>query len=150
MSSVKLILLEDVENLGKAGEEVNVSPGFARNYLLPGDKATKASPGALRQLAARREKIEQQRLDELEAAKVLAQKIAGAEIAVSMEANEEDQLFGSVTSRIIADTLANEGIEVEHHRIQLQEPLKELGLFNVEIKLHPEVTATAKVWVVRT
>jgi len=149
MSTVKLILLEDVENLGLAGAEVNVAVGFARNYLIPGRKAMKASPGVLRQIAARKEKFEEQRRKDFEAMQVLAQKISQVELSIPAQASEDGQLFGSVNERTIAEHLQANGLAVDHHRIKLAEPLKALGMFSVEIKLHPEVTTTVKIWIVR-
>jgi large subunit ribosomal protein L9 len=147
--AVELILLEDVEDLGKAGEKVNVAPGYARNYLLPKGLAEKITPGALRQIEARRERIEAKRKQDLDNATALAAKIAETEITIPMQAGEDDQLFGSVTSHLIADALKEQGIEIESRKIKLEEPLKELGVFNVSIKLHSDVDAMAKVWVVR-
>jgi large subunit ribosomal protein L9 len=147
--AVELILLEDVEDLGKAGDKVNVAPGYARNYLIPQGLAEKVTPGALRQIEARRERIEAKRREELEAAQALAKKIEEAEITIPMQAGEDEHLFGSVTTHIISDALKEQGIEVEHRRIKLEEPIRELGVFNVAVKLHSDVEATAKIWVVR-
>lgn len=149
MASVKLILLEDVENLGLAGDEVSVAPGYARNYLLPRSLAAKASPGTLRQLSARKEKIEEMRRVELEKAKVVAEKIAAAEVTIPMQASDDDQLFGSVTERMIADKLTEMGMSVDHNHVKLEKHIKELGVFNVEVKLHQQLSVNAKVWVVR-
>jgi len=147
--ALELILLEDVEDLGKAGDKVNVAPGFARNYLIPKGVAEKVTPGALRQIDARKERIEAKREEDLADAQALAVKIAETEITISMQAGEDERLFGSVTANIIADALEAEGVAIEHRRIKLPEPIRELGVFNVEMKLHSDVTATAKVWVVR-
>ena len=147
--ALELILLEDVEDLGKAGDKLNVAPGFARNYLIPKGLAEKVTPGALRQIEARKDRIEAKRKDEFEAAKALAAKIAETEITIPMQTGEDEKLFGSVTSNIIADAFKAEGISIEHRKILLTEPLKELGVFNIEIKLHSDVMATAKVWIVR-
>ena len=147
--ALEFILLEDVEDLGKAGEKVNVAPGFARNYLIPRGLAEKVTPGALRQIEARKERIEEHRKDELEKSQALAAKIAETEITISMQAGEDEKLFGSVNVNLIAEAFEAEGITIEHRRIKLQDPIKELGVFNVEIKLHTDVVATAKVWVVR-
>jgi large subunit ribosomal protein L9 len=149
MPSVKLILLDDVKDLGLAGDEVNVSSGYARNFLIPQKKAVKASPGALRQIAARKEKIEAQRQDELASAQKLAEQIANTEISISMQASEDDQLYGSVTERIIEEAYAANGIRVDHQKIRLEEPIRQLGMFTFDIKLHVDVTAQGKVWVVR-
>ena len=142
--ALELILLEDVEDLGKAGEKINVAPGFARNYLLPKGLAKKVTPGALRQIEARKDRIEAKRKEELENAQAIAKKLEETEITISMQAGEDEKLFGSVTSHIIADALKEQGIEIEQRRINLDDPIKELGVFNVDVKLHSEVEATAK------
>lgn len=148
-NAVSLILLDDVEQLGLAGDEVKVAPGYARNYLIPQKKAIKASQGALRQVAARKEKIEQHRKDELQKAKDLAAKISELEITISMQASEDDQLFGSVTERVISDAFKEQGIEIDHNRIKMETHIKELGMFTVDIQLHRDVSVPAKVWIVR-
>jgi large subunit ribosomal protein L9 len=147
--ALELILLEDVEDLGKAGDKVNVTPGYARNYLIPRGLAEKLTPGALRQIEARKDRIEAHRKEEFEVAQALATKIAETEITISMQAGEDEKLFGSVTTNMIAEALKKEDISIEHRRIKLAEPLRELGVFNVEMKLHSDVMATAKVWIVR-
>ncbi len=147
--NVKLVLLEDVEDLGYAGDTVNVASGYARNYLLPRKLAVKASPSALKQVAARREKIEAQRKIELDKAQSLATRLANIEITIPMQAGDDSQLFGSVTSHMVAEELAKQNIEVEHRRIVLEAPIKELGAFTVSVKLHKDVNASLKVWVVR-
>jgi len=148
MAHVKLILLDDVENLGLAGEEVQVAPGFARNYLLPRGLAAKATAGTLRLVESRKTLIAARRNQELADAKALAAKLAEIELSIPMQATEDEQLFGSVTARMIADTLAAQGFTVDHSRIKL-DPIKTLGTFEVEAKLHADVVATLKVWVVR-
>ena len=149
MSNSKLVLLEDVEDLGYAGDTVSVSAGYARNYLLPKGLAVKASPAAVRQVAARREKIEARRSDELKKAQDLAARIKEIEITIPMQAGDDNQLFGSVSAHMIVDELAKNNLVVEHRRIELESHIKELGAYNVDIKLHKEVTAVIKVWVVR-
>ena len=148
MAHVKLILLDDVENLGLAGEEVQVAPGYARNYLLPRGLAAKATAGTLRLVESRKTLIAARRNQELADAKALAAKLACIELSIPMQATEDEQLFGSVTARMIAETLAAQGVTVDHSRIKL-DPIKTLGTFEVEAKLHSDVVATLKVWVVR-
>ena len=148
MANVNLILLDDVEKLGLAGDEVSVAPGYARNYLLPRGLAAKATPGTLRLVESRKAMIAERRAKELAEAKVLAEKIAQVEISISMQATDDDQLFGSVNARMIADELAKQGYAVEHSQVKV-EPIKTLGSFDVEVRLHAEVAATVKVWVVR-
>lgn len=147
--SPKYILLEDVEHLGLAGDTVNVASGYARNYLIPKGLIAKVSPAALRRIEANKMKIEARRKKEIEDAQELAVKLAEIEITIPMQADDNNQLFGSVTSHVIAEELADQGIEVEQHRIKLENPIKELGVFNVDVKLHGGTTATLKVWVVR-
>jgi large subunit ribosomal protein L9 len=149
MASVKIILLEDVENLGLAGEEVKVAAGYARNYLLPQGKATKVTKGALRQVEARREQIEAQRKTELDAAQALAKQLEEVEISIAMQASEDDTLFGSVTNRVIAEALAEKGIEIDSRRILLEDHIKTLGKFPVDVKLPRGVKSKLNVWVVR-
>ena len=148
MAQVNLILLDDVEKLGLAGDEVHVAPGYARNYLLPRGLAAKATPGTLRLIESRKAMIAARRAKELEDAKALAAKLAGVELSIAMQATEDEQLFGSVTARMIAEQLAAQGYTIEHSRIKL-DPIKSLGSFEVEIRLHADVTAKIKVWVVR-
>lgn len=150
MATEKLILLDDVESLGLAGEEVTVAPGYARNFLLPRKLAMKASPAAMRVFEARREKIEEQRKDELLKAQTLAAKLKEMEIEIAVQAGDDDQLYGSVTDRTIADKLHELGVELEHHKIKLEEHIKTLGKFDVEIKLHPEVRVETSISVVRS
>ncbi len=149
MAQVNLVLLADVENLGLAGESVRVAPGYARNYLLPRGLAAKATAATLRQLEARRGKIEEQRKQDLVNAQALALKLAEVELSLAAQASGDDQLFGSVTARNIAEKLAEAGFQIDHSRIKLDPPIKTLGSFQVEVKLHADVLAQVKVWVVR-
>ncbi|MBR2374588.1 MAG: 50S ribosomal protein L9, partial [Lentisphaeria bacterium] len=125
-----------------------VKAGYARNYLIPRGLAAKATPGILRLVESRKAMIAERRAKELAAAKELAEKIAQIEISITMQATDDDQLFGSVTARMIADELSKQGYAVEHSQVKV-EPIKTLGSFDVEVRLHTEVTATVKVWVVR-
>ena len=147
-SHISLILLEDVENLGLAGEEVHVAPGYARNYLIPQGLAAKATPGIMRLVESRKALIAERRAKELADARAVAEKIAQVEISISMQATDDDQLFGSVTARMIADELAKQGYAVEHNQVKV-DPIKALGSYDVEVRLHAEVSASVKVWVVR-
>ncbi len=145
----KLILLEDINGLGKAGDTVSVSAGYARNFLLPKKMALKASKGAVRQFEALKEKIEAKRRVELEEMQSLAARIAELEITISMNVGEDDKLYGSVTTHTIADEMTKLGVEMDHQKVILDKPIKELGAYDVTVKLHPEVDAKARVWVVR-
>ena len=147
-NQVTLVLLDDVAKLGLAGDEVVVKAGYARNYLLPRGLAAKATPGILRLVESRKAIIAERRAKQLADAKALAEKIGQVEISISMQAAEDGQLFGSVTARMIADELAKQGYAVEHTQVKL-DPIKTVGTFDVEVRLHADVTATVKVWVVR-
>ena len=142
-------MLEDVENLGLAGEEVQVAPGYARNYLLPRGLAAKATPGTLRLLAARKEKIEAKRAAERAAATELAAKIAELELNIAMQSAADDQLFGSVTPRIIAEALNEAGFSIEYTKIQIDTPIKTLGNFTVVVKIYHDIKAELKLNIVR-
>ena len=147
-NQVTLILLDDVAKLGLAGDEVTVKAGYARNYLIPRGLAAKATPGILRLVESRKAVIAERRAKELANAKEMAEKIAQVEISISMQATDDDQLFGSVTARMIADELAKQGFAVDHNQVKIS-PIKTLGSFDVEVSLHAEVATTVKVWVVR-
>lgn len=145
----KYILLEDIESLGKAGDVVAVLPGYARNYLVPKKVALKVSKGALRQFEARREKIEEKRNLEIEKIRQTAAKLAGLKIEIPVNVGDDNKLFGSVTPYTIAQRIVELGMEIDHHKIQLAAPIKDLGSYEVKIKLHPEVIVVLKVSVVK-
>ena len=148
-ATMNLILLQDVEDVGLAGDSVHVSPGFGRNYLIPRGLAGVASPAALRQLAAHKEKIEAKRKADTEAAKALVEKIQAAAVTIPMQASDDNHLFGSVTERIIAEPLAANGIVVDVHKLHLDGQIRMLGEFSVEIRILRDIVATAKINVVR-
>lgn len=148
-SHTTLILLEDVENLGLACDEVQVAPGYARNYLIPRGLAAKSTAATLRLIEARKDKIEARRAAELAAAQELAAKLAELEISIAAQAAADDQLFGSVTARTICEKLAESGFNIDHNNVRLETPIKLLGSYSVEVKLHAKVLAPVKVWVVR-
>src|SRR5262245_36114409 len=146
---MEIILLEDVKGVGDKGAIVNVKPGFARNYLLPRKLAITASSNATnlyRELVRQREVQEDRRLA---AAREHAARIQGVEINIPAAANEEDTLFGSVTETDVAEALTKAGHPVERSKIQLDEHIKQLGKYDVVVRIYGEVTATVKVWVVR-
>jgi large subunit ribosomal protein L9 len=146
---MKVILRTDVVDLGHAGEVVSVKNGYARNFLLPRNLAVEASKASMRALEHEKRQIaqrEKKRLGELEQ---LAQKIRATSVTVSREVGEADRLFGSVTSMDIQRALEQEGITVDRRLIVLDEPIKAIGVFDVPVKLHREVEAKLKVWVVK-
>lgn len=144
----EVILREDVENLGKAGEVVSVRDGYARNYLLPQGKAYEATAASLRRLEEESRRRDRAAAREEERAEALGRKLEGRSVTFQMRAGEEGKLFGSVTAADIANALAAEGLEVDRHVIGLEEPLKQLGVFRVPIRLHTRVRPEITVWVV--
>ena len=146
---MKVILIDDVPELGDRGQIREVKNGYARNYLLPQDLALKATPGNLKKALQSKTAHESKILKELETTRVLANRISNLSLTIERKAGDEDALFGSVTSVDLADALAAEGIKIDKRKILLEEPIRNLGVYTVEIKLHPEVMATLKTWVVK-
>src|SRR5436190_9758084 len=145
---MEIILREHVENLGRRGEIVKVADGYARNYLLPRKLALVATEGNRKQVERERVKFEAKEADDQRVADALAQRLASVEVVIVRKVGETEALYGSVTTVDIADALAAKGIEVERRKLQLHEPIKQLGEFDVPIKLHRDVTAHVKVKVV--
>ena len=144
-----VILKENVENLGRIGEVVKVTPGYARNFLVPRKLAVPANENNITAIEHQKKMLEKKRSAEKLSAEELAKKISGFTCNISRKTGEKDKLFGSVTAQDIADTLKAGGIEIEKRSIHLKDAIKSLGVHNVEIKLLPEVTASLKVWVVK-
>jgi len=148
MRSVQVILSEDVQSLGQAGELVNVKPGFAFNFLIPQGKAIAATEASKRELEHQRRVITEKVRRELEVLEGERKKIDGVVVEITAQAGEEGKLFGSVTTLQIAEKLAEQGIDVDRRRIDLPEAIKTLGEHAVVVKLHRQMTATIKVKVV--
>ncbi len=148
-ATMNLILLQDVEDLGLAGDSVHVSPGFGRNYLIPRGLAAPASEVALRQLEAHKEKIEAKRKADLEAAQALAAKISEMSVEIMMQASDDGHLFGSVTERVVCEAYAAKGINIEYQRVRMDKHIRSLGEYDINIKLHQDVLATGKIVIVR-
>ena len=145
MANQKYVLLEDVADLGLAGDEVSVSAGYARNYLVPKGLVTKLTPGTEKMLDARKEQNEARRAKELSDTEALAAKLSEVELTFTMQASEDNQLFGSVSARNIVEQLAEKELVVNHQQVKLEESIKELGSFDVEIDLKHDVKVTIKV-----
>ena len=144
-----VILLEDVPSLGKAGDTVKVSEGYGRNYLIPQKKAVFATEKNMKALGHQKRQV-QDRLGKVKKdAEKLAQEIHNLSCTFTKQAGESGKLFGSVTSMDIEGFLKENGIEVDRKKIMLEEPLKSLGMFTVPIKLHADIVANLKVWVVQ-
>jgi large subunit ribosomal protein L9 len=141
--------MQDVDKLGRAGDVVDVKEGYARNFLLPRDKAREATSGNMKMLEARkrREALENER--KVEAARALANRLSNLSLTITVEAGEEDKLFGSVTSDMISERLKEEGIEIDKKDIIIEEQIKKLGVYQVIARVHPLVKAALRVWVVK-
>jgi len=146
---MKVILKEDIEHLGRMGDLVEVKDGFARNYLLPKEKAFEATLNNIRVLEHQKRLINDKIRKEKKDAEELAKKISDFSVSIAVQVGEEDKLFGSVTSKDIAEALAAQGLTVDRKQILLEKPLKELGEFAVPIKVQHEVHAQIKVSVIK-
>ena len=144
-----VILNRDVKGTGKAGDVVKVSDGYARNMLLPRGYATEATEGNIRSLEKQKAVLAEKKAAEKQAAQELAEKINATEVVIKTKAGENGKIFGSITSKDIADTLKEQKkITVDKKKIQLDNPIKGIGEMTVNIKLYPEVTAKLKVSVI--
>jgi len=146
---MKVILTQNVDRLGKIGDVVTVKEGYARNFLIPNNKAKVACDGNIKMLDALKKKRAAEEKKVLDEAEALAGKISNLSLTISAEAGEEDKLFGSVSNDMVSLALSAEGINIDKRDIALDEPIKKLGVYNVSVKVHPEVKATLKVWVVK-
>ncbi len=149
MASMKLILRADVDSLGRLGEIVTVKVGFGRNYLLPQGLAMSATGANLKQFELERKKLQGKMDGFRAAAQEIADKLAKATVTITARVGEGDKLYGSITSSNIADALAAQGVEIDRRKIVLLDPLRALGEYTLEVKLHPDVEAKVKVAVIR-
>jgi large subunit ribosomal protein L9 len=143
---MKVILLKDVKGLGKAGSVVNASDGHARNYLIPRGLAKEATEGGLKSLELQKAAEEKRKREELAKAKALADKISSLTVKLKGKAGEGGKLFGSITSKDVAEAMEKQhNIKIDKRKIQMDSPIKELGVSTVEVKVYPEVSAKLKV-----
>jgi large subunit ribosomal protein L9 len=145
---MKVILTEEIRGLGTRGDVVTVKDGYARNYLLPKNLAREASAGNLKQIEHERRKWSLLAQQEKDTAQKAADKVKGVKITIEKRVGEHGHLFGSVTANEIADALMEKGIEVDKRRIELEQPIKNLGLHDVDVRLHRDVIAKIQVEVV--
>lgn len=138
---MKVVLKEDVKNLGMMGSVVNVADGYARNFLIPKDLAVEANVKSIKALEHEKKKIEEKAGKIKNAAQGLSEKLSSMTITLSAKAGEEDRLFGSITTMDISEALKREGIDIERKKIVLDEPIKRLGSYTVGIKIHHDVTS---------
>ncbi len=147
---MEVILLERIEKLGGMGDIVGVKDGYARNFLLPRKKALRATPENMQRFEHEREALEQLNSDRRDAASSAATRLEGESIILIRQASDTLQLYGSVSARDIAEAMAERGADVRRQQVRLDRPIKSLGVHDVRIALHPEVTVTVKVNVARS
>ena len=146
---MKVILREDVKNLGDMGEVVNVSDGYARNFLFPKKFAVEANTKNLKEFEHNKKVIAERASKIKESVKSEAEKLSAVSLTIKAKTGEDDKLFGSVTNMNIAEALASEGFNIDKKKIVMDEPIKRLGEYSVTIKLHPEISTQIKVQVVQ-
>ncbi|EPR37425.1 50S ribosomal protein L9 [Desulfovibrio sp. X2] len=146
---VQIILRADVDNLGRVGDLVKVKPGFARNFLLPQGLAMMASPSNLKRFELERKKLEAKMAGIRSAAQAEGDKLSGAAVELRVRVGEGDKLYGSVTSAMIAEKLAEQGFDIDKRRILLEAPIRALGDYAVPVKLHQDVKVDVSVRVLR-
>jgi large subunit ribosomal protein L9 len=146
---MEVILRQAVESLGKPGDVVNVSNGYARNYLLPHGVAFEATPGNLKRIQIERDRLDAAENERREAAQGLATKLEQVQLTFSAKVGEEGKLFGSVTAADIAHQLEAQGFQIEKRQIDLHEPIKALGVYRIPIRLHADVKPEIRVWVIK-
>lgn len=142
---MEVILLKELRGRGGEGDVIDVSRGFANNYLLRQGYAIKATPGNLKQLEERRKNIEKREEVRIANAKELAEKLNGLTVNVTVQVGEEGQLFGSVTAPMIADAIVDMGIEIDKRRVELGKPIKMVGEFPVDVSIYRDIKATVNV-----
>ncbi len=146
---MKVILKEDVKNLAAIGEIVSVSDGYARNYLIPQKMAVEANTRNIKEFEHNRKMIAQKAAKIKEQFKSLADKLSAITLTIKAKSGEDDKLFGAVTSMDIAEALKAEGFDIDRRKISLEEPIKRLGVYSVDIKMHAEIPLQVKVQVVQ-
>lgn len=146
---MKVILRQNFEALGRVGELVEVKDGYARNFLLPRGIAYSASKGNVRALEEEKKIIDKRSRQQLADAEVLSSELEKISVTIPVQVGEEDKIFGTVTTQMIADALKEKEYDIDKRKIEIDEPIKSLGIYGVSIKLHPSVTTKIKVWVVR-
>jgi large subunit ribosomal protein L9 len=146
---MEVILRQAVDNVGRPGDIVNVSAGFARNYLLPRGLAYEATPGNRKRIALEKARLEAAENKRIGEAQELASRLEQVSLTFSARVGEEDKLFGSVTAADIAQQLQAQGLPVEKRQVDLHEPIRALGVYKVPLKLHADVKPEIRVWVIK-
>ena len=146
---MKVILRQNFEPLGQIGDIVEVKDGYALNYLLPRKIAYAALKGNLRALEEEKKTVAKKSEQELRDAEAIAVELEKTSITIPVQVGEEDKIFGTVTTQMIADALSEKSFKIDKRKVELEEQIKTLGIYSVNIKLHPKVSSKIKVWVVR-
>jgi len=146
---MKVILNKDVERIGRSGQLVKVKDGYARNYLFPNGLAISATAANLKRIEQEKARKTTQMEKSKKEALSLSEKLAACSLTIAVLVQEEEKLFGSVSAQDIQRALKDEGFEIDKLLIVLDEPIKQLGIYEVSVALHPEVTAKVKIWVVK-
>jgi len=146
---MEVILKQDVDKIGKAGAVVKVKDGFARNFLIPNNLAVPLNPSNLKKLEQEKTKKDEHLAKIKKDAEELNNRLTNFSLTLAALIKEEEALYGSITSQDIANALKEEGFDIDKSCIALDEPIKALGIYEIPIKLHPEVEAKIKVWVVK-
>jgi large subunit ribosomal protein L9 len=146
---LKVILKEDVPGLGKAGEAKQVKDGYARNFLFPNNLVVLSTVNSIKQIEKEQKNREAKREQERKKAQEVAARLVNLSVTIAAEVNEEEKLYGSMGAQDIAKALEAEGIQIDKKSIHLKSPIKELGIYDVDVKLHADVVSKVKVWVVK-
>lgn len=146
---MEVILRNAIDKLGHPGDIVTVSPGYARNYLLPRGLAFEATPGNKKRIALEKSRLEAAEAERRQAAESVAERLSEVSVTFAARVGEEGKLFGSVTAADIAHQLEAQGFHIEKRQIELSEPIKSLGMYKVAIRLHVDVKPEIKVWIIK-
>ena len=146
---MKVILLKDVDRVGQAGDVVQVADGYARNFLIPKSQALMATDANRAKFETRRRQHEAGAERERRAAEELATKLSAISLTAQVKVGEGDRLYGSVTAQNVVDLLKEQGFDVDRRKIELEEPIRTLDVYNVNVRLHADVIASVKIWVVK-
>jgi len=146
---MKVILRQNYEPLGAIGDVVEVKNGFARNFLLPRKIAYIAIGGNVKVLEEEKKTVAKKNQKELSGAEILAAELEKISVTIPVQVGEEDKIFGTVTTQMITDALKEKNYDIDKRKIEIEEPIKSLGIYSVNVKLHPTVNTKIKVWVVR-
>lgn len=146
---IEVLLMAEVKDLGAEGDVVKVAEGYARNCLFPQKLAAPVTEGTRRRLAKMQKERDVRRKEEVQKARAVASSIEKNSFTIVVKVGAEDKMFGSVTGADLSETLKSHGIEIDKRQLELEKPLKELGVYEVKVKVHPEVEAIMKVWIVQ-